>query len=362
MADNIKKVIEDDGTIHYYLGDLHLSKPPEFLDMSFGVSFLSSIYNKSLAGINSSPMEFVKTMQSIYTNHIISTKDESVLFNGVTYKTEQSRVLSNVDYAALVVVDIDDGDLSPEEFKAIFTQKTKHSFFMCNSFSRSEAKPNNYRVVFFIKQVVNDEIYREVQGYIQRIIAQQGYITCWPKDRAKHLEKNSNTKFSGIDLSKTHTASFFYLPCKVQHSLDWSFFWRGNLKDEAQLTRYAIDVEKVIQYAPAITELAELVYESPIRQVIYSDNKDQEAIDLSAIKALIKQGDFKHLGDHHTYGRMAAAMNDAGFTESDFIELTPFISRSKTAKDASQLWHSWKGYSGIKKGTLFHLIGIKKTH
>ena len=23
MADNIKKVIEDDGTIHYYLGDLH---------------------------------------------------------------------------------------------------------------------------------------------------------------------------------------------------------------------------------------------------------------------------------------------------------------------------------------------------
>jgi hypothetical protein len=55
-------------------------------------------------------------------------------------------------------------------------------------------------------------------------------------------------------------------------------------------------------------------------------------------------------------------MNDVGFTESDFIELTPFISRSKTAKDASKSWHSWKGYSGIKKGTLFHLIGMKKTH
>ena len=340
----------------------NLPNPPEFLDMSFGVSFLSSIYNKSLAVFNSSPMEFVKTMQSIYTNHIISTKDESVLFNGVTYKTEQSRALSNVDYASLVVVDIDDGDLSPEEFKAIFTQKTKHSFFMCNSFSRSEAKPNNYRVVFFIKQVVTDEIYREVQAYIQRIIAQQGYITCWSKDRAKHLDKNSNAKFSGIDLSKTHTASFFYLPCKVQNRLDWSFFWRGNLKDEAQLTRYAIDVEKVIQYAVAMTELAELIYESPVRQGIHSDNRVQEVIDLNAIKTIIKQGDFKHLGDHHTYGRMAAAMNDAGFTESDFIELTPFISRSKTAKDASKSWHSWKGYSGIKKGTLFHLIGMKKTH
>ncbi len=25
MADNIKKVIEDDGTIHFYMGDLHHS-------------------------------------------------------------------------------------------------------------------------------------------------------------------------------------------------------------------------------------------------------------------------------------------------------------------------------------------------
>jgi hypothetical protein len=335
---------------------------PEFLDLSMGVSFMSSIYNKSLASMSNSPMDFVSTMQSIYTNHLIKAKDESILFNGVRYKTEQSRALDNVDYASLVVVDIDDGDLSPEEFHRIFSQEHKHSFFMCNSFSRSAEKPNNYRAVFFINQVVNDEIYRDVQTYLQRIIHQHGYINCWPRDREIQLAKNPNAKFSGIDLSKTHTASFFYIPCKVQERLEWSFFWRGNLKDAAQLKRYAIDVEKVIQYAPASTELAELVYESPIK--VGWSNSIADANDprysLEAIKAHIKQGNFKHLGHHKTYGHMAAAMKAAGFTEADFIELTPYISQSKTAKEASKVWHSWQKYQRIKRGTLYHLLGIKK--
>ena len=336
----------------------NLPKPGDFLDLSLGVSFLSSIYNKSLAQIDSSPMEFVKTMQSIHANHIIRTKDESILFNGVTYKTEQSRALDNVELASLVVVDIDDGDLSPEEFHRIFTQEHKHSFFMCNSFSRSTQKPNNYRAVFFINQVVNDEIYRDVQAYLQRIIHQYGYITCWPKDREIQLAKNPKAQFSGIDLSKTHTASFFYIPCKVQDRLEWSFFWRGNLKDVAQLKRYAIDVEKVIQYAPATTELAKLVYESPVK--VAWDNPNDPRYTPEAIKTYIKQGNFKHLGRHQIYGHMAAAMNQAGFTETDFIELTPYISQSKTTKDASKTWRSWQKYQRIKRGTLYHLLGIKK--
>ena len=56
---------------------------------------------------------------------------------------------------------------------------------------------------------------------------------------------------------------------------------------------------------------------------------------------------------------MARAMNDAGFSESDFIELTPFISESKTANDANTFWHNWKNYTQITKGTLFYHHGLK---
>jgi hypothetical protein len=78
-----------------------------------------------------------------------------------------------------------------------------------------------------------------------------------------------------------------------------------------------------------------------------------------AIKEFIKQGNFKHLGSHIIYGKMARAMNDAGFSESDFIELTPFISESKTANDANTFWHNWKNYTQITKGTLFYHHGLK---
>ena len=344
-----------------------VQNPPNqtnLLDISLGVTYMSNIYQKSVVGIKeNSPIEFVRMMKKIYTNHIISAKDESLLFNCVTYKTEESRALSNVDYASIVIVDIDDGDLSPEDFEEIFTKKVKHSFFMCNSFSRSTEKPNNFRAVFFINQAVNDENYRAIHRYLQGIIAQNGYITCSTDQRNKLKSENSKLKFSGIDLSKTHTASFFYLPCKVQSRIDQAFFWRGNLKDDAQLKRYAINVEKVIQNTPVKTNLSKLIYETP------SQKKDQYTIndntldinDLATIKEIIKQGNFKHLGEHGLYGRMSRAINDAGFTLEDFIEITPFISETKTTKDAKTTWHSWKDYTQITKGTLFHHLGLKRS-
>jgi len=344
-----------------------LPKPIDFLDLSMGVSFMSSIYNKTVASIDSSPMEFVKTMQGIHTNHIIRTKDESILFNGVKYKTEQSRALTNTDYASLVVVDIDDGDLSPKQFRDIFSDQYPHSFFMCNSYSRSVEKPNNYRAVFFIKQVVNDDIYRDVQTYLQNILKRCGYITCWPKDREKHLSKDPNAKFSGMDLSKNHTASFFYIPCKVQDRLEWAFFWRCNLKDLTQLRRYAIDVENVIQYQAEPIQQPQLVFESTQNTTNTPAHThrpgitEEGFIDYQAIKAIIKAGDYKHLGEHYSYGRMAASMKEAGFTEADFIELTPYISQSKTANDARQYWAAWGQYRTITRGTMFYLLGLNQT-
>ena len=234
---------------------------------------------------------------------------------------------------------------------------------MCNSFSRSTEKSNNFRAVFFINQVVNDEIYRDIHLYLQNIIAKYGYITCSKQDRNKLKSEDPELKFSGIDLSKTHTASFFYLPCKVQSRLDQAFFWRGNLKDDDQLKRYAIDVTKVIQNTPIETRLSTLIYETPVQHNAQqaTNSCEIDITDLTAIKEFIKQGNFKHLGEHGLYGRMSRAINDAGFTLEDFIEITPFISETKTTKDAKTTWHSWKDYKQINKGTLFHHLGLKRS-
>ena len=149
----------------------------------------------------------------------------------------------------------------------------------------------------------------------------------------------------------------------MQSRLDQAFFWRGNLKDDDQLKRYAIDVTKAIQNTPIETRLSTLIYETPVQHNAQqaTNSCEIDISDLTAIKEFIKQGNFKHLGNHITYGKMARAMNDAGFTEIDFIELTPFISESKTAKDAKKFWEEWKGYTQIKKGTLFYHLGLKRS-
>ena len=187
-------------------------------------SGIASIKSKDIYSYSGSAMGFVKDCKGIWTNNIIKSKDETILFNGTRFKSDDERTLDNVAYSSFVVLDIDDGDLSPEDFKRIFEKKNKHSMIMMNSFSRSAERPNNYRAIFFIKDKVTDETYRTLHQYIQDIIKSHGYITATKQQKENILAKNPNAKFSGIDLTKTHTASFFYLPCQVIDRKEYAFF------------------------------------------------------------------------------------------------------------------------------------------
>lgn len=327
-----------------------------FLNLNCGITLLSDIFSKTTSDRYGSTMEFISAMKSLYTNHVVNSKDEVALFNGVTYKTNESRKLTDVQHASLVVVDIDNGDLSPDKFFDIFSKEHKHSFIMCNTFSRSTANPNSYRAMFFIDTVVNDDVYRYIQKYIQRIINQYGYITCTNSEKASILQRNPNAKFSGIDLSKTHTASFFYLPCQVAGREEYAFFKRGNCKSIDEVIKYSIQVDKVIQYAPEKYETPKLVYES-------TSNKELDKQDI--LRFIKNHPSLKHLGGHGSYGRIAASMKAAGFTIDEFIAITPFISKSKTTKKAIRYWHSWgkANSSGkfITVGTLLYSINYKKS-
>ena len=318
------------------------------------IALLSTIYNKSIAQGSMNTMSFIKELKSFFTNDCISSKDENVLFNGTKYKDDLSRGLENVAYANFVVLDIDDGDLSPEEFLNIFKKKNKHSMIMMNSFSRSEDKPNNYRVIFFTKEKMTDESYRLVHKYIQSILKSHGYITASKNEQLALLEKDPSVKFSGIDLTKTHTASFFYLPCRVSDRIKWSFFERCNVQDNDELLRHAIDPTKVIQSSLEKTELPTLVYENTTNKASFSN-----VIDLGKIKQQLMSGDYKHLGGHENYGRLAAAMKVTGFDLNEFIEVTQHVSYSKTLKDAETYWKSWGKYTDITSGTLLYMLKNK---
>ena len=77
------------------------------------------------------------------------------------------------------------------------------------------------------------------------------------------------------------------------------------------------------------------------------------------IKTILKSGEV-YLGEHSNYGKLAAAMRHSGFTLADFVEVTPYVSHSKTTKDAQKFWDSWGKYSDITKGTLMYMIHHNK--
>ena len=112
------------------------------------ISILNSIFTKNINTITGTPLELIKALKQLWTKNCITSKDEVTLFNGTLFKDDEERTLANALFSNFVTVDIDNGDLSPEEFKRIFQKGHKHSMIMINSFSRSVERPNNYRAIF----------------------------------------------------------------------------------------------------------------------------------------------------------------------------------------------------------------------
>ena len=49
-------------------------------------------------------------------------------------------------------------------------------------------------------------------------------------------------------------------------------------------------------------------------------------------------------------------MRHSGYSLWDFIEVTPFVSNSKTTKDAEIFWDSWNKYEKITEGSLRYVV------
>ncbi len=95
-----------------------------------------------------------------------------------------------------------------------------------------------------------------------------------------------------------------------------------------------------------------LVYE------VKSDSGEQESNVLKIIKEKLMSGNY-YFGQHSEYGTLAASMRHAGFNFCDFVEVTPFVSKSKKGKEL-EFWNNWHKYSGIGIGigigTLTHKL------
>ena len=162
--------------------------------------------------------EWIKFLRRYSKTVVKEKKGEVPLFNAAVFDASINpkvgyRTQENFSFSSMLVLDFDNGNLSPEKFEDIFWHKAgkglKRSFIICNSYSRSLEQPNRFRVMFLYKKPARS--IGEHKAVLNSIVSR--------------LESEG---FSEKDMSldrqcKTGVQSF-YMPCTNRAHPDYAFF------------------------------------------------------------------------------------------------------------------------------------------
>jgi hypothetical protein len=429
------------------------------------ISILKNIYTSdSHVAEEESVYDLFSEFKKYFVRNLTEKKDGMVfspgIFDGIG-KTKENVLCSDI-----LVLDCDDGDISPIEFKKIFEFDFKYSCIIMNTFSTSKDDPNRFRVIFALDRKVDNDEYYQLQKHIQNILQDYGYVSCSKQDRSKY----ESSKFSGIDLTKVSPASLFYMPCQNVNRIEDAFFIRLHAVNKQSFIRHTMKVNTILQtntienlqdgwdgidsIAPKKTDISIIekfvnklpiyiekpklmasstgivgcYWDSPKRYVdlqleddlfsLYYRNRltdeelfmpeyriadfDENWINTVLLKYLIEPEDTQlqkkirqkdkkvdidtlpiikqeiqdkypndflltllmsgnyDFHDHYLFGRLAASMFDAGFSEQDFRFVIPIVTKGKKDKEISDVWKNWSKYKNITKGTLLYMMGLVK--
>ena len=186
--------------------------------------------------------DFIKILK-LSGQTVIDTKSENFLVNAGVYDgsidTDGFRRQENFLQSSFMILDFDNGNLSPEKFEDIFWKKAhkveKRSFIICNSFSRSEEKPNCFRVFMFYKvPVTSINQHKIVFDDISKTLGNHGF----------------NEKTSGLDKVCQNGIQSFYMPSINRAEQEYGFFRKHGLQRITDISKYGIDVKLIAKTKP----------------------------------------------------------------------------------------------------------------
>lgn len=168
----------------------------------------------------------------VFARTQIDSKDELFLWSPATFDPKGGEGYRRQDYfvrSSFLVLDFDDGTLSPDDFQDIFWHKAKrgerHSFVIHNSFSRSAEHPNKFRVIlFYQKPAQSIEDHKASYHYVVRRLEEWG-----------HTEESAK-----LDSACKSGNQSFWIPSINRAHPDFAFFREWGIKTR-DLERCAID-------------------------------------------------------------------------------------------------------------------------
>lgn len=216
------------------------------------ISIVPSIYSPQVEGFEyADNADLIRQLEAA-SHTVIADKKANVLLSPAAFNTEKSsdtkRGLDNIEYVNGVWLDNDGGDLTWQDFRAIFPTLHMVAF---STFSGG----NRYRVLIPTTTAMTIEVDHVIKRLIFDELAERGYA-------APGKETASKSKSHGFDVSKLTPSSLFFMPCKSANPED-SFFVElpGDELDpvvwakRAPLTMYREEVPVVVEVA-APTKMA----------------------------------------------------------------------------------------------------------
>lgn len=185
------------------------------------------------------PLELVKFFKEA-AQTVIGAKEELVLMFTMTefdpsIDPEGYRRQVNIKRIYGLVLDFDNGNLSPEEFERFFWldagRGNRFAFIICNSFSRRPEEPNRFRVIIPFRTPVSS-------------LAEFQAIYDWFVDRLEeHGYPVSDAK---LDPGCRSGNQPFYVPCTNRSYKEWAFCRAYGLTRTRDFNRHALDPTKYV--------------------------------------------------------------------------------------------------------------------
>jgi hypothetical protein len=126
--------------------------------------------------------------------------------------------LANITAIWGVWMDNDGGDLSADEFAAMFP----HLMMVIHNSSSSTPDAPRWRAIIPTTCAMTIEVHREIMSQIRQALNRRGYYD--KRQIATRQEKGLAGQFHGFDHTKYTAASMFYLPAQAAAGADASFF------------------------------------------------------------------------------------------------------------------------------------------
>ena len=191
---------------------------------------------------------FVGFLRAFHSRRI-ATKDDlrlisPAIFDPARPGTTKSRGLENIVYLRHLWLDLEDGDLRPEELAALFPNVR---LVVTNSFHHKSDKPR-FRAVILTDRLLTAEAYELLFDNVAQKIEDAGYFI--NRLRKNHKTRRGANGRSGLDWSKRTPTSLFYLPSRAADPRD-SFFIDYNEPGREVLNPIPWIENSVVPIAPA---------------------------------------------------------------------------------------------------------------